>query len=129
MKYRNVGVIVLRVLAAIILLQTLYFKFTAHPESVFIFTSVGIEPWGRYLVGVLELVAAVLLLWPKIYWLGGLLGMGLMAGALFFHVTILGIEVKNDNGTLFYLALTVFIASLIAVLDRKNDIPILKNLF
>jgi putative oxidoreductase len=129
MKIRKAGVIVLRIVAAIIMLQTLYFKFTGAPESVYIFSTIGMEPWGRYMVGSMELVASVLLLIPKIYWLGGLLGMGLMAGALFFHFAFLGIEVQGDGGLLFAYAVTVFLASLVAVLDRKNDIPILKNLF
>lgn len=129
MKVRNLGVVILRYLAAIILVQTLYFKFTAHPESVYIFSQVGMEPWGRYLVGVLELVAAVLLVVAKVYWVGGLLAMGLMAGAIFMHLTSLGIEVQDDNGYLFFLAVTVFLASLLTVLDKKNEIPILKRLF
>lgn len=129
MKVRNLGVVILRYLAAIILVQTLYFKFTAHPESVYIFSQVGMEPWGRYLVGVLELVAAVLLVVAKVYWIGGLLAMGLMAGAIFMHLTSLGIEVQDDNGYLFFLAVTVFLASLLTVLDKKNEIPILKRLF
>ncbi|MEQ8417994.1 MAG: DoxX family protein [Imperialibacter sp.] len=128
MKIRKVGVLVLRILAAFIMLQTLYFKFTGAPESIFIFSTIGMEPWGRYMVGSMELVASVLLLIPKIYWLGGLLGMGLMAGALFFHAVFLGIEVQGDGGLLFAYAVIVFFASLVAVLDRKNDIPILKTL-
>ncbi|WP_339793586.1 DoxX family membrane protein [uncultured Imperialibacter sp.] len=128
MKIRKGGVIVLRIVAAIIMLQTLYFKFTGAPESIYIFSTIGMEPWGRYMVGSMELVASVLLLIPKIYWLGGLLGMGLMAGALFFHFAFLGIEVQGDGGLLFAYAVIVFLASLVTVLDRKNDIPILKNL-
>jgi len=119
----------LRIVAAIIMLQTLYFKFTGAPESIYIFSTIGMEPWGRYMVGSMELVASVLLLIPKIYWLGGLLGMGLMAGALFFHFAFLGIEVQGDGGLLFAYAVIVFLASLVTVIDRKNDIPILKNLF
>jgi putative oxidoreductase len=128
MKPKKVGVVILRVVAAIIMLQTLYFKFTGAPESIYIFSTIGMEPWGRYLVGTMELVASVLLLIPKIYWLGGLLGMGLMAGALFFHFAFLGIEVQEDGGLLFGYAVVVFIACLVVVLDRRNDIPVLKNL-
>jgi uncharacterized membrane protein YphA (DoxX/SURF4 family) len=129
MKFRKVGVFVLRIAAAIIMLQTLYFKFTGHPESVYIFSTIGMEPWGRYLVGGLELVASVLLLLPKIYWSGGLLGMGLMAGAIFFHFAFLGIEVRGDGGYLFSLAVTVFIACLIVFLDRIKEVPFVKNQF
>lgn len=119
---------VLRIAAAIIMLQTLYFKFTGQPESVYIFSTIGMEPWGRYMVGGFELVAAILLLIPNTYWLGGLLGMGLMAGAIFFHFAFLGIEVQGDGGYLFVLAIVVFFACLIAFLDRIREVPIIKQL-
>src|ERR1700739_618999 len=94
---------VLRITAAIILLQTLFFKFTAAPESVYIFTKVGAEPWGRILSGIIELVAAVLLLVPSFTWLGSMLAIGVMAGAILSHLTVLGIEVQGDMGLLFAL--------------------------
>ena len=100
-----------RILAAVILLQTLYFKFTGSPESVYIFTTVGMEPFGRIAIGVLELVAAVLLLINVTAWLGAGLALGLMVGALGMHLTILGIEVQNDGGYLFTLAWVVAICS------------------
>lgn len=100
-----------RILAAVILLQTLYFKFTGSPESVYIFTTVGMEPFGRIAIGVLELVAAVLLLINVTAWLGAGLALGLMVGALGMHLTILGIEVQNDGGYLFTLAWVVTICS------------------
>jgi len=97
-----------RLVAAIIMLQTLYFKFTASPESVYIFTTVGMEPWGRIGIGILEAVASVLLLFTPTAWLGAGLGLGLMAGAIGMHV---GIEVQGDGGYLFTLALIVAICS------------------
>ena len=109
-----------RILAAIILLQTLFFKFTGSPESVYIFTKVGIEPWGRILVGILELVAGGLLIIPVTAWLGATLALGLMAGAVGMHVTLLGIEVMDDGGYLFFLALTVATCSAF-VLSRNMD--------
>jgi len=110
-----------RILAAIIMLQTLYFKFTGAEESVYIFTQVGMEPWGRIGVGVMELNAAILILLPSTVWLGGILAAGLMGGALMMHLTLLGIEVKGDGGYLFILALVVAICSLVAFwIDRKN---------
>lgn len=98
-----------RLVAAVIMLQTLYFKFTASEESVYIFSTVGMEPWGRIGVGVMELVAAVLLLVSATAWLGALLGAGLMVGAIFMHLTILGVEVKDDGGYLFALAIIVLV--------------------
>ncbi len=99
-----------RLIAALILLQTLFFKFTAAPESVYIFTAVGMEPWGRIGIGILEAIAVVLLLINTTEWLGAMLGLGLMIGAIGMHLTILGIEVQDDGGYLFALALSVAIA-------------------
>lgn len=100
-----------RLLAALILLQTLFFKFTAAAESVYIFTTVGMEPWGRILVGILELVAGVMLIIPRTAWMGACLALGLMVGAIGMHLTVLGIEVQGDGGYLFLLALIVTICS------------------
>lgn len=113
----------LRIIAAAILLQTLFFKFTAAPESVYIFTKVHAEPWGRIGSGIVELIAAILLLMPRYTWLGSLLALGVMAGALFSHLTVLGIEVQGDKGLLFALALTVFLACAINLLLHRTEIP------
>jgi hypothetical protein len=116
-----------RGLAALILLQTLYFKFSASEESVYIFTTVGLEPWGRIGIGILELVAAVLLLINPTAWIGAVLSAGLMAGAIVMHVTMLGIEVKGDDGYLFVLALTVFICSVFVLwVNRRRVFQFLK---
>src|SRR5882724_6774080 len=99
---------VLRILAALIMLQTLYFKFTAHPQSVHLFTLLGIEPWGRIGTGVLELVASLLILYPRTTGWGALLGTGLMSGAIFFHLTKLGIKFDGDY-VLFIYAVSAFV--------------------
>lgn len=103
----------LRGLAAIILLQTLYFKFTAAPESVYIFSTLNMEPWGRIGSGIAELIASILLLIPSTAAYGALLSLGVISGAIFFHLTKLGIALTlvGDNGELFALAVIVFIAS------------------
>ena len=116
---------VLRAIAAVILLQTLYFKFTAAPESVYIFTKVGAEPWGRLGSGVVELIAAVLILTPRFTWLGSILATGVMTGAILSHLTILGIEVQGDKGLLFALAVIVFVASAINLVLHRNAIPLI----
>jgi putative oxidoreductase len=116
---------VLRLLAAVILLQTLYFKFTGAPESVYIFTKVGAEPWGRIGSGIVELIAAILLLTNRFTWLGSVLALGMMAGAILSHLTILGIEIQGDRGLLFGLALTVFSAAAINLFLHRADIPFL----
>ena len=116
---------VLRVTAAVILLQTLFFKFTAAPESVYIFTKVHAEPWGRIGSGVMELVAAILLLTPRYTWLGSVLAIGATAGAIVSHLTILGIEVQGDKGLLFALAVIVFVCTAINLVLHWNAIPLI----
>lgn len=98
----------LKIIPATIMLQTLYFKFTAAPESVYIFSTLGLEPVGRIGIGCLELVASILLLISRTSPFGALLGMGLMAGAIMSHLTKLEIEVMDDGGYLFFLAIVVF---------------------
>jgi uncharacterized membrane protein YphA (DoxX/SURF4 family) len=118
-----------RIVAAIILLQTLYFKFTAAPESVYIFTRVGAEPWGRIGSGVVELVAAILLLTPRFVWGGAMLALGVMAGAIVSHLTLLGIEVQGDKGLLFALALTVFVTSSVVLYLHRTQLPFIGEKF
>ena len=99
------------IIAAVILLQTLFFKFTAAPESVYIFSTLGLEPIGRIGSGVAELIAALLLLWPASAWVGAALALGIMGGAILSHLTVLGIEVQGDGGQLFLLAVLVAVLS------------------
>ena len=113
----------LQVLVAVILLQTLFFKFTGAAESVYIFTTVGAEPWGRIGSGVVELIAAALLLMPAFAPYGALLAMGVMAGAIVSHLTVLGIEVQGDGGLLFGLAFAVFVGSAIVLFIRRGQLP------
>lgn len=115
----------LRLVAALILLQTLFYKFTAAPESVYIFTAVGMEPWGRIGIGVMELIAAALLLIPRTVIFGALLSAGVIAGAIFFHLTKLGISVQNDGGKLFALAVIVMVASLALLYMRRDELKAL----
>ena len=119
----------LRITAAVILLQTLYFKFTGAPESIYIFTKVGMEPWGRYGSGVAELIAASLIIFPKTAWMGALLAAGVMAGAIMSHLTKLGIVVQNDGGLLFTLALVVMVCSLITLWSYRREIPVIGGKF
>jgi uncharacterized membrane protein YphA (DoxX/SURF4 family) len=137
------GVVILdwacRAVAAVILLQTLFFKFTAAPESVYIFTKVGglvhaampfvsismAEKFGRLGSGVMELIAGILLLAPRYVWAGAILAMAATFGAIATHLTILGIDVLGDKGLLFGLAITVFVTSAIALYIHRTDIPVL----
>ena len=110
----------LRVIPAVILLQTLFFKFTGAPESVWIFTQLGVEPWGRYLSGAMELLAAVLILWPRTTPFGAVLACGLMVGAILSHFTKLGIVVQNDGGLLFGLAIVTLACSAVFAWNGKD---------
>jgi putative oxidoreductase len=111
-----------KIIAALIMLQTLFFKFSASEESVYIFKAVGMEPYGRIMVGVLELVAAILILLPVTAYLGAGLALGLMLGALGMHFTILGIEVMNDGGQLFIYALVVSLCSIVVLWFEREKI-------
>jgi len=112
---------ILSVVSAAILLQTLYFKFTGAPESVALFTPLKMEPQGRYMVGIAELIASILLLIPKTRLWGALMGIGLMLGALFFHLTLIGIVDANGSPLLFIYALVVFIScSILVGLQREK---------
>ena len=115
MNAKNILSIILRLVAAFIMVQTLYFKFTGQPESIYIFSQVGIEPWGRIGTGVAELIASILLLVPATIVLGALMAIGIMLGAVATHLFILGIEVQGDGGQLFIYALIVLIASIALV--------------
>ena len=119
---------ILRIIVAAILLQTLYFKFTAAEESVYIFSTLGMEPYGRIGSGIGELIAVVLILIPRTTLVGALIGMGIMIGAIFSHLFILGIEVQNDGGTLFILAIITFLCCAFLVFQNKNRISDLLKL-
>ncbi len=126
---KKIILIVLRIIIAIILLQTLRYKFTAHPDSVYIFTKVGLEPYGRITIGIFELIAAILILIPKTIWLGALLTLGIISGALLMHLTNLGIEINGDGGMVFYMAILVFVLSLIVLWLNRKSVPFIgKNL-
>lgn len=112
---------VLRIIAAVIMLQTLYFKFSGSEESVYIFSQLGMEPWGRIATGILELIASILILYPKTTFFGSVLAIGLMLGAVGAHLTKLGIEVKNDGGQLFIYGLLVLLSSFILAIIYRND--------
>src|SRR5713101_3221485 len=124
-KIKTIFTWALRVAAALILLQTLFFKFTGAPESVYIFTKVGLEPWGRIGSGVAELIAAILILLPRTTWLGAGLALAVMAGAIFSHLTVLGIVVMDDGGLLFGLALAVAACSVVLLFLQRRRVPII----
>ena len=129
MRVKKILSIVLRLIAAFILLQTLYFKFTGQPESIYIFSKLGIEPWGRIGSGVAELIASILLLIPGTVALGALLAAGIMAGAIGAHLFVLGISVENDGGQLFIYACVVLLACVTLLFMYTGQLAAYKNKF
>jgi uncharacterized membrane protein YphA (DoxX/SURF4 family) len=120
-KQQNIMIWILRAIPAIIMMQTLFFKFTASDESVYIFSAIGMEPLGRIGSGVVELIASILILIPRTTGWGALLGVGVISGALYFHLSKLGLVVKGDHGQLFIYALIVFLCCLaLLYLYRKQ---------
>lgn len=117
-----------RLTAAIILLQTLHFKFTGTEESVYVFSTLGMEPYGRIGSGIAELVAAILILIPRTTLLGALIGAGVMLGAILSHLFVLGIEMKNDGGELFILAIITFLCCIALIYWNKSKITNLLKL-
>jgi uncharacterized membrane protein YphA (DoxX/SURF4 family) len=129
-NWQNIGIWALRLIAAFIMLQTLWFKFTGAEESVYIFSYLGMEPWGRIGTGVFELIASALILFPRTTVFGAVLGAGLMSGAIFFHLTKLGISIKGDGGQLFvYALLVLFSCLLLLIIKRKELITFINKLF
>jgi len=111
----------LRILVAVILVQTLRFKFTAHPDSVYIFTMLNLEPYGRIGIGIIELISATLLLIPKTVWVGASISIAVISGAIISHLTKLGIIVNEDKGLLFATAvITLVLSAVILILHRKE---------
>jgi len=110
------------IVSAIVMLQTLYFKFSAAPESVYIFTTLGMEPYGRIGSGIAELIASILILIPATRWLGAALGLGIILGAIMAHLTKLGISVMDDGGYLFFLAIVVFVGFVVCLYLEKDKL-------
>ena len=120
---------ILQLVAAVILFQTLFFKFSGAKESVYIFSTVGMEPWGRIGSGVVELIASILLVIPATVTVGAIIALVTISGAIFFHLTKLGIALPavNDRGELFALAVVVFVVSLAILFIRRAQIPLVGN--
>jgi uncharacterized membrane protein YphA (DoxX/SURF4 family) len=118
---------ILRIVVSVILLQTLFFKFSGAAESIYIFSKLGIEPYGRIGSGIAELIVAILILIPKTTWVGALGGSAIMGGAILSHLLVLGIEVENDGGFLFLLAVITLLCCLGLLYFNKNKLFNLLN--
>ncbi len=112
----------LRLVAAGLMLQTLFFKFSGAAESVYIFSTLGVEPWGRIGTGVMELIASLLILWPRTTGLGAMLGAGIMGGALLSHALVLGWEIMGDGGQLVIYAAIILLACLLLLFIFRQQL-------
>ncbi len=129
MKKSSILIWILRLIPAVIFLQTLFFKFTAAPESVYIFETLGLGAAGRIGTGVVELIASILILIPRTTGIGAIIGLGTISGAIMGHITTLGIEVQGDGGLLFGLAVVTFICCAILAWQNRGDIPLINRFF
>lgn len=119
--------LIIKIIVAIILFQTLYFKFSASAESVYIFEKLGMEPIGRIGSGITELIASILLFVDKTKFYASVTAAGTMFVAIISHLFVLGIEVMHDGGTLFILAVTTFVFSTILSVNYISDLKRLNN--
>jgi putative oxidoreductase len=121
----------LRLIVAVILLQTLFFKFSAAKESVYIFSTLGMEPWGRIGSGIFELVASILLLVPSTLTVGAAMALAATGSAIFFHIARLGIALRpvGDHGELFALAIVVTVCSFGVLLLHRQELPLIGRSF
>ena len=126
-RNQNIVSWIFQVLAAVIFIQSLFFKFSGAEESIYIFSQLGVEPWGRIGTGIVELIASILLLVPRFASIGALLSLGVISGAILSHLAVLGIAIEGvgDDGTLFGMAIAVFIASLVVLIIRRKSLPII----
>lgn len=113
----TIGIWILRIVAAVILLQTLYFKFTAHPQSIKLFTQIGLEPYGRIGLGVVELITAMLLLIPRTSFIGAAIGIGIMSGAIYFHIATIGIYFDGDPVLFIYACIVFICCAILLIID------------
>lgn len=119
---------ILRIIASLIMLQTLYYKFSGSAESVYIFSQMNMEPWGRYATGMAELVASLLILYKPTTAIGSFFAVGIMSGALLSHAFVLGVEVMEDHGLLFLYALIVWVAAILLLwIEREKLFGIIKK--
>tara|TARA_R110002124_G_scaffold116078_2_gene272301 strand:- start:536 stop:934 length:399 start_codon:yes stop_codon:yes gene_type:complete len=112
----------LKIVASFIMFQSLFFKFSGAAESIELFTTLGLEPWGRYGTGIMEIIAIILIMIPSTTAFGALLGVGIMSGAIISHLTKLGIVIQNDNGQLFIYALVVMACCILLLFYKKDQI-------
>ncbi len=121
---KTLGLWVLRILAAAILLPVGYQKLMGDEMSIMLFDTLGMEPHGRVIIGVVEIIAALLLLSPLAA-SGALLAVGVMLGAIIAHVTVLGVEVGGDGGRLLVMLSIVFASTTTVLVALRRELPVI----
>ena len=124
---KNIASWILRIFTAVIFTQTLYFKFTGHQDSVEIFSALNMEPGGRILIGIFELVSAILILVPGTVVYGAILAWGIMGGAIIGHCTVIGFE--GEALSLFLLGVAVWVSATILLILHRDQLPLLRHMF
>ena len=116
---------VAQLIAVVIMGQTLFFKFTGHPETIAIFEEKLNMPGGQYVIGIAELIACILLLIPTSVAYGALLGAGLMTGAIIGHITHIGWE--GNHLTLGIMAIITLVSCISVLIIRRKELPFIKS--
>lgn len=118
---------ILQIVVAVLLAQASVFKLISDPDTVSLFTKLGMEPHGRIMTGIFELLACILLLIPVSSIYGALLAAGLMSGALLGHITKLGFT--GPEGELGIMAILILLASLVILFLRRAQLPFIARMF
>lgn len=127
-KYKKISW-VFQIFVAAIFLWVGFLKLSNNPTDVLIFTELEMEPFGRYLIGALEMLAGIFLLTHSLSATGAFLGLGIMFGAIIAHSTVLGANINHDEGRHIFLLVSVFISCLPILFIRKKQIPFIGNFF
>ncbi len=125
----RIVIFLVKFLITIIVGQTLFFKFSGAVESIYIFSVLGVEPWGRLALGVLELLSLVFLWIPKTTLYALILILGMMSGAIASHLFILGIEIMGDKGELFILGVVTWLCTAVLLFIKREEIKLLSMKF
>jgi len=104
----------------LILIYNAYVKLSSSPGAIQLFTGLGLEPYGRLLLGATEIFAALLIVYPPTMKYGAVLGVILMSGVILIHLTKLGIALGGDY-SFFIMGIVAFCcsAALIWISYRK----------
>lgn len=117
--------VLLKLLISLIVGQTLFFKFSGAEESIYIFSTLKVEPWGRIALGTLELLSIILLWISRTTVYALILIFVMMCGAVASHLFILGIDIMGDGGELFILGMVTLLTSAVLLFTKREEIKTL----